>query len=117
MSSLKNKTTLNDEINTKVLSMFSAGMSYRDINKHVEDIYEVNVSTGIISSVTDKLIPEFEQWQQSPLDSHYPIVWLAEITICRHIKYHRKIDNANSQLEPLFISVGYLFWRALRPRT
>lgn len=75
----KNQTTLNDEINTKILSMFSMGMSYRDINKHVEDIYGINVSTGIISSVTDKLIPELEQWRQRPLDSHYPIVWLDAI--------------------------------------
>tara|TARA_B100001059_G_scaffold179222_1_gene179902 strand:- start:119 stop:1321 length:1203 start_codon:yes stop_codon:yes gene_type:complete len=75
----KNQTTLNDEINTKILSMFSMGMSYRDINKHVEDIYGVNVSTGVISSVTDKLIPELEQWRQRPLDSHYPIVWLDAI--------------------------------------
>jgi putative transposase len=75
----KNQTTLNDEINTKIISMFSMGMSYRDINKHVEDIYGINVSTGVISSVTDKLIPELEQWRQRPLDSHYPIVWLDAI--------------------------------------
>lgn len=75
----KNQTTLTDEIDRKVLSMFSLGMSYRDINKHVEDMYGINVSSGTINSVTDKLIPELKAWQQRPLDSHYPIVWLDAI--------------------------------------
>ena len=66
----KNQTTLTDEIDRKVLSMFSLGMSYRDINKHVEDMYGINVSSGTINSVIDKLIPELKAWQQRPLDSH-----------------------------------------------
>ena len=75
----KNQTTLTDEIDQKILSMFSMGMSYRDINKHIEDMYGMNVATGMISSVTDKLLPELKAWQQRPLDSHYPIVWLDAI--------------------------------------
>ncbi len=70
----KNQTTLSDEIDHKILSMFSMGMSYRDINKHIEDMYGMNVATGTISAITDKLIPELKAWQQRPLDSHYPIV-------------------------------------------
>mgnify|MGYP003654247503 FL=1 len=75
----KNQTSLTDEIDQKILSMFSMGMSYRDINKHIEDMYGMNVATGMISAVTDKLIPELKAWQQRPLDSHYPIVWLDAI--------------------------------------
>lgn len=75
----KNQTTLTDEIDSKILSMFSMGMSYRDIHKHIEDMYGMNVATGTISAVTDKLIPELKAWQQRPLDSHYPIVWLDAI--------------------------------------
>ncbi|MCP5002327.1 MAG: IS256 family transposase [Planctomycetes bacterium] len=75
----KNQTTLSDEIDHKILSMFSMGMSYRDINKHIEDMYGINVATGTISAITDKLIPELKAWQQRPLDSHYPIVWLDAI--------------------------------------
>ncbi len=51
----KNQTSLTDEIDQKILSMFSMGMSYRDINKHIEDMYGMNVATGMISAVTDKL--------------------------------------------------------------
>ncbi len=75
----KNQTSLSDEIDRKILSMFSLGMSYRDINAHVEEMYGINVATGTISAVTDKLIPELKTWQQRPLDSHYPIVWLDAI--------------------------------------
>ncbi|WP_276613138.1 IS256 family transposase [Shewanella sp. SNU WT4] len=75
----KNQTTLTDEIECKVLSMFSIGMSYRDINQHVEDMYGINVSNATVSAITDKLIPELKAWQQRPLDSHYPIVWLDAI--------------------------------------
>jgi len=75
----KGQTRLTDEIDHKILSMFSMGMSYRDINKHIADIYGINVSSGTINSVTDKLVPELKSWQQRPLDSHYPIIWLDAI--------------------------------------
>lgn len=75
----KSQTTLSDEIDRKILSMFSLGMSYRDINAHVEEMYGINVAAATISAVTDKLIPELKTWQQRPLDSHYPIVWLDAI--------------------------------------
>ncbi len=75
----KSQTTLTNEIEQKILSMFSLGMSYQDIRQHVEDMYGLEVSNGTVSAVTDKLIPELEQWQQRPLQSHYPIVWLDAI--------------------------------------
>ena len=59
--------------------MFGLGMSYRDIASHVEELYGINVSTATISAVTDKIIDEVKQWQQRPLESHYPLVWLDAI--------------------------------------
>jgi len=67
----KYQTSVSDEIETKMLSMFGLGMSYRDIASHV--------STATISAVTDKIIDEVKQWQQRPLESHYPFVWLDAI--------------------------------------
>ncbi|MDO6719324.1 IS256 family transposase [Psychrosphaera sp. 1_MG-2023] len=75
----KNQTKLTDEIDRKVLSMFSLGMSYRDIRGHVEDLYGIEVSEATISAVTDRLIPELKEWQQRPLDAVYPFVWLDAI--------------------------------------
>ena len=75
----KNQTHLTDEIERKIISLFGLGMSYRDIASHVAELYGLAVSNATISSVTDKLIPELEQWQQRPLDSFYPFVWLDAI--------------------------------------
>ncbi len=75
----KNQTKLTDEIGRKILSMFSLGMSYRDIRGHVEDMYGIDVSEATITGVTDRLIPELKEWQQRPLDALYPFVWLDAI--------------------------------------
>jgi transposase-like protein len=75
----KNQTSLTNEIERKVLSMFSLGLSYRDIRSHIEDIYGLDLSSASISTITDKLIPELEEWRERPLQSIYPIVWLDAI--------------------------------------
>jgi len=83
----KHQTHLTDEIERKIISMFGLGMSYADIASHVADLYGMNVSSATINSITDKLIPELEQWKQRPLDSHYPFVWLDAI------HYKVKVDG------------------------
>lgn len=75
----KHQTTLTDEIETKILSLYALGMSYSDIAEHIADIYGLRVSDGAISAITDKLIPALKQWQGRPLQSHYPFVWLDAI--------------------------------------
>lgn len=59
--------------------MFGLGMSYQDIAAHVAELSGLDISSATISSITDKLIPELKQWQQRPLESHYPFVWLGAI--------------------------------------
>jgi transposase-like protein len=75
----KHRRTVSDEIETKILSMYGRGMSYSDISGHVQEIYGISVSTAAISAVTDKIIDTVKAWQQRPLDSHYPFVWLDAI--------------------------------------
>jgi len=72
----KNQTHLTPEIDRKLLSLFSHGMSYRDMKYHIHDLYGIEVSTGAITAITDQLIPELREWQQRPLESVYPIVWM-----------------------------------------
>jgi len=72
----KNQTQLTPEIDRKILSLFSHGMSYRDMKHHVQDMYGIEVSTGAITAITDQLIPELEAWQDRPLNDVYPIVWM-----------------------------------------
>ena len=68
----KHQTYLSDEIERKILSLFGLGMAYQDIASHVAELHGLSVSNATISAVTDKLIPELKQWQQRPLESHYP---------------------------------------------
>jgi len=75
----KHQTYLTDEIERKLISLFGLGMSYQDIASHVAELYGLDVSNATISSITDKLIPELEQWQQRPLESFYPFIWLDAI--------------------------------------
>lgn len=75
----KHQTHLTDEIEGKILSMFGLGMSYRDITAHIAEIYALDISSAMISSVTDKIIPMLKAWQQRPLESIYPFVWLDAI--------------------------------------
>jgi transposase-like protein len=56
--------------------MYALGMSYRDISSHIEDIYQISISTATISTITDKIITKVKEWQSRPLESIYPFVWL-----------------------------------------
>lgn len=75
----KHQTHLTAEIDRKILSLFSHGMGYRDIKHHIEDLYGIDVAVGTINAVTDQLVPELKEWQNRPLESHYPIVWMDAI--------------------------------------
>lgn len=75
----KNESSVSAEIESKILSMYGRGMSYSDIREHVEEMYGISVSHAAITAVTDKIIDEVKQWQQRPLESHYPFVWLDAI--------------------------------------
>ena len=75
----KHQTTISDEIEEKIISMYGLGMSYRDISSHIEEIYQVSISTATISAVTDKIIAKVKEWQARPLEPLYPFVWLDAI--------------------------------------
>ena len=75
----KHQTKLTPEIDRKVLSLFSHGMSYRDIQHHIQDLYGIEFSIATLNSVTDQLIPLLKEWQNRPLESHYAIVWMDAI--------------------------------------
>lgn len=75
----KNQSSLSGEIEDKILSMYGRGLSYSDIREHIEEMYGIAVSSAALTTVTNKVIDEVKQWQQRPLESHYPFVWLDAI--------------------------------------
>ena len=63
-------------IDDKIISMYAKGMTTRQISETIEDIYGFEVSEGMVSDITDKLLPRIEEWQNRPLASVYPIVFI-----------------------------------------
>lgn len=64
------------EIEDKVISLYSKGMSTRQISEIIEDIYGFEMSEGLISDITDKLLPKIDEWQNRPLSAVYPIIFI-----------------------------------------
>jgi putative transposase len=60
----------------KVLALYARGMTMRDIQSHLRELYGTDVSPELISRATDAVLPEFRDWQSRPLDSVYPVVYL-----------------------------------------
>ncbi|CAI8200135.1 MAG: Uncharacterised protein [Arcobacter lacus] len=75
----KHQTHMSDNIEQKILSLYALGNSYSQISEHIEEIYGMSFSKATISAVTDKVIPLLKEWQQRPLESIYPFVWLDAI--------------------------------------
>jgi len=70
------RQTRTDDLENRILAMYSKGMSTRDIEDHLRDIYGVEASASMISRITDKIMPAVTEWQSRPLDAVYPIVFL-----------------------------------------
>ena len=63
-------------IEDKIIAMYAKGLTTREISEQIEDIYGFEVSEGMVSDITNKLLPEIEEWQRRPLSSVYPIVFI-----------------------------------------
>jgi putative transposase len=83
----------------KILSMYSRGMSTRDIQGHLEDIYQVEVSPSLISDVTDGVMEQARIWQNRPLDSFYAIVFLDALYV--KIRHEGRVEN-----RAVYVAVG-----------
>lgn len=67
--------TRTNEIEQKIMAMFSKGMSQRDIEDNLREIYGAEIPQSLISKITDKILPEVNEWQNRPLESIYPIIY------------------------------------------
>jgi putative transposase len=83
----------------KILSLYARGMTVREIQGHLEEIYGVEVSSSLISSVTEAVMEEVKIWQSRPLDALYPIVYLD----CIHVKVR---DNGTVRTKAVYLALG-----------
>jgi len=72
----KRQTIITEELDNKILALYALGAGYKDISKHMADLYDYEVSPATITSVTDKLLPTITEWRNRPLEAIYTIVFL-----------------------------------------
>ena len=72
---LAKRQTRTDEIERKIQTMYAKGMSQRDIEDTIREIYGSEISQGMISKITDKILPEVNEWQNRPLEKIYPVIY------------------------------------------
>jgi len=89
--SVKKYQTTTSDIEERIISMYAKGMTTRDINEHMRQIYGVDVSAGMVSTITDKVLPLVQEWQNRPLCPLYAVIYLDGV----HFKVHEsgKIVN------------------------
>jgi putative transposase len=75
-------TTRLDGFNDRIISLYASGMTVRDIQGHLADMYQVEVSPDMISRVTDAVHAQVKEWQARPLDRVYPVIWIDAI-VCK----------------------------------
>lgn len=83
----KNQTSISQDMENKIISMYAKGMSTSDIEEHIRDIYGLEISDTTVSRITDKVLPVAKEWQQRPLESVYAVVFLDAI------HYHVKSEG------------------------
>jgi len=82
-----------------IISLYARGMSTREIQQHIEEIYHVEVSPALISSVTDAVLDEVKTWQNRQLDAVYPIVYMDAIQF-------KVRDNGHVKSKAIYLAIG-----------
>lgn len=77
----------------KILSMYARGMTTREIQGHLEEIYGVEVSPTLISNVTDSVLEEVKSWQSRPLEAVYPVVFLDALYVRMRCNGPQNLDT------------------------
>ena len=83
----------------QIISLYARGMSVREIQGHLKELYHTDVSPALISSVTDAVAEDVRQWQGRPLDGVYPILYLD----CLHVKVR---DSGSVGTKAVYLALG-----------
>jgi len=88
---VKKGQTRFDGLDEKIISLYSRGMTQREIQGHLEEIYGVEILPSLVSTVTDAVLDEVRAWQSRPLDSVYPILYLDALQV--KVKSQWRVQN------------------------
>nr|WP_240485984.1 IS256 family transposase [Anditalea andensis] len=102
----KRDRALSSGLDDQILSLYAQGNSVEDVRLQLEDIYGVSISAGRISQITDKVLPEIQEWRTRSLQSFYPIVYLDAI--------HFKVRQDGKYINSAFYTVYSVDWEGNR---
>ena len=75
----KYQNTVTQDMEEKILSMYAKGMTTGDIESHMREMYDIDISDSTISRITDKILPIVKEWQERPLEEVYAVVFMDAI--------------------------------------
>ena len=88
-----------DGLEEKILGLYACGMSQRDISEQIKSLYDVDISPELVSKISEKIMPEVTAWQNRPLETVYPFVFLDAI--------HYKVkENHQYQTKAAYVVLG-----------
>lgn len=88
-----------DGLEEKILSLYAHGMSTRDIQEQIKDLYNIDISSELVSKISEKIMPQVNEWQNRPLETYYPFIFMDAI--------HYKIrDNHQIVSKAAYVVLG-----------
>jgi transposase-like protein len=88
---IRKRQTVLDDLEEKIVAMYAKGMTTRDIQDILGDMYGTEISPSLISRITDRVLPRLEEWQSRPLQERYVIVWFD--CIFYKVRHDGKVEN------------------------
>nr|WP_206457964.1 IS256 family transposase [Anaerovorax sp. IOR16] len=95
----KYQNTVTQDMEERILSMYAKGMTTNDIESHMRELYDIDISDSTISRVTDKIIPIVKEWQERPLEEVYAVVFMDAIHF--HVRSEGRIRK-----KAVYIALG-----------
>ena len=86
-------------IEEKILALYACGMSQRDISEQIKNLYDVDISPELVSKISEKIMPEVTEWQNRPLETVYPFVFLDAI-------YYKVKQDHQYQTKAAYVVLG-----------
>ena len=95
----KYQNTVSQDMEEKILSMYAKGMTTTDIESHMRELYDIDISDSTISRITDKILPVVKEWQERPLEEIYAVVFMDAIHY--HVRHEGRIVK-----RAVYIAIG-----------
>lgn len=95
----KYQNTVTQDMEEKIISMYAKGMTTSDIESHMRELYDLDISDSTISRITDKILPIVKEWQERPLESVYAVVFMDAI-------YYHVRNEGRIVKRAVYIAIG-----------